>query len=60
MLLPWADGVTQSTHLFIGGVMGDLQEGDKYTGEPQALSLACVIAVMRLANVTLIQTQTLR
>lgn len=34
MLLPWADGVTRSTRLFIGGVMGDQQEGDKYTGEP--------------------------
>ena len=32
MLLPWADGVTRSTRLFIGGVMGDQQEGDKYTG----------------------------
>jgi hypothetical protein len=34
MLLPWADGVTRWTRLFIGGVMGDQQEGDKYTGEP--------------------------
>jgi hypothetical protein len=34
MLVPWADGVTRSTRLFIGGVMGDQQEGDKYTGEP--------------------------
>ena len=34
MILPWADGVTRSTRLFIGGVMGDQQEGDKYTGEP--------------------------
>ncbi len=34
MLLPWADGVTRSTRLFIGCVMGDQQEGDKYTGEP--------------------------
>ena len=34
MWLPWADGVTRSTRLFIGGVMGDQQEGDKYTGEP--------------------------
>ncbi len=34
MLLPLADGVTRSTRLFIGGVMGDQQEGDTYTGEP--------------------------
>jgi hypothetical protein len=34
ILLPWADGVTRSTRLFIAGVMGDQQEGDKYTGEP--------------------------
>ncbi len=34
ILLPWADGVTRSTRLFIGGVLGDQQEGDKYTGEP--------------------------
>ena len=32
--VPWADGVTRSTRLYIGGVMGDQQEGDKYTGEP--------------------------
>jgi hypothetical protein len=48
VLLPWADGVSRSTRLFIGGVLGDQQEGDKYTGE-----LVCVIAVLRLANVTL-------
>ena len=34
VLLPWADGITRSTRLYIGGVMGDQQEGDKYTGEP--------------------------
>ena len=34
IMLPWADGVTRSTRLFIGGVLGDQQEGDKYTGEP--------------------------
>ena len=33
MFLPWADGTTRSTRLFIGGVLGDQQEGDKYTGE---------------------------
>ena len=32
--IPWADGQTRWTRLFIGGVMGDQQEGDKYTGEP--------------------------
>jgi hypothetical protein len=34
ILLPWADGVNRLTRLFIGGVLGDQQEGDKYTGEP--------------------------
>jgi hypothetical protein len=34
ILLPWADGVSRLTRLFIGGVLGDQQEGDKYTGEP--------------------------
>ena len=34
ILLPWADGVTRSNRLFIGGVLVDQQEGDKYTGEP--------------------------
>ena len=32
--IPWADGQTRWTRLFIGGVMGDQQEGDRYTGEP--------------------------
>ena len=31
---PWAEGVTRMPRLFIGGVMGDRQEGDKYTGKP--------------------------
>jgi hypothetical protein len=30
IFLPWADGFTPLTRLFIGGVMGDQQEGDKY------------------------------
>ena len=34
ILIPWADGKTRWTRLFIGGVLGDQQEGDKYTGEP--------------------------
>ncbi len=34
IFLPWADGFTRLTRLFICGVMGDQQEGDKYTGEP--------------------------
>jgi len=34
ILLPWADGVDRLTRIFIGGVMGDQQEGDKFTGEP--------------------------
>ena len=34
ILIPWADGKTSLTRLFIGGVLGDQQEGDKYTGEP--------------------------
>ena len=34
ILIPWADGETRWTRLFIGGVLGDQQEGDKYTGEP--------------------------
>ena len=34
ILIPWADGKTRWTRLFIGGVLGDQQEDDKYTGEP--------------------------
>ncbi len=34
ILLPWADGVIRLNRIFIGGVLGDQQEGDKYTGEP--------------------------
>ncbi len=41
MILSWADGVTRSTRLFIGGVMGDQEEGDKYTGE-QCLCHRCL------------------
>ncbi len=33
ILSPWADGKTRWTRLFIGGVLGDQQEADKYTGE---------------------------
>ncbi len=32
--IPWADGHTRWTRLFIGGVMEDQQEGDRYTVEP--------------------------
>jgi hypothetical protein len=42
--IPWADGQTRCTCLFIGGVLGDQQEGDRYTG-----SRVCVIAVLHLA-----------
>jgi hypothetical protein len=34
MNIPWADGKNRWTRLFIGGVMGDQQEADRYTGEP--------------------------
>ncbi len=34
ILLPWADRANRLTRLFIGGVLGNQQEGDKYTGEP--------------------------
>jgi hypothetical protein len=34
ILIAWADGQSRWTRLFIGGVLGDQQEGDKYTGEP--------------------------
>ena len=34
VLIAWADGQSRWTRCFIGGVMGDQQEGDKYTGEP--------------------------
>lgn len=32
--LPWADGASRQTRFFLGGVLGDQQEGDRYTGEP--------------------------
>ena len=35
-LVPWADGVSRMTRFFVGGFLGDQQEGDKYTGEPCA------------------------
>ena len=34
ILIAWADGQSRWTRFFIGGVMGDQQESDKYTGEP--------------------------
>ena len=34
MILPWGDGVLRSTRIFFGGLLGDQQEGDKYTAEP--------------------------
>ena len=32
--LTWADGVERSTRIFLGGLLGDQQEGDKFTAEP--------------------------
>ena len=37
--MPWADGVSRMTRFFVGGFLGDQQEGDKYTGEPCACHL---------------------
>ena len=34
MILTWADGVQRSSRIFLGGLLGDQQEGDKFTGEP--------------------------
>ena len=34
MILAWADGVQRSSRIFLGGLLGDQQEGDKFTGEP--------------------------
>jgi hypothetical protein len=34
--LLWADGVRRLTRMFLGGIMGDQQEADKYTCEPCA------------------------
>ena len=33
MILTWADGVQRSSRIFLGGLLGDQQEGDKFTGE---------------------------
>ena len=32
-VLPFADGVSRSVKIFVAGLLGDQQEGDKYTGE---------------------------
>ena len=32
-VLPFADGVSRSVQIFVAGLLGDQQEGDKYTGE---------------------------
>jgi len=34
MILTWADSVQRSSRIFLGGLLGDQQEGDKFTGEP--------------------------
>ena len=34
IMLPWGDGVQRLTNIFFGGLLGDQQEGDKYTAEP--------------------------
>ena len=34
VILTWADGVQRSSRIFLGGLLGDQQEGDKFTGEP--------------------------
>ena len=34
MILTWADGVERRSRIFLGGLLGDQQEGDKFTGEP--------------------------
>jgi hypothetical protein len=59
MLLPWADGVTRSTRLFIDGVMGDQQEGDKYTGEP-CLCHRCFAPRKRYLETTDFEVKTIR
>ena len=33
-LLTYADGDSRMTQIFVGGMLGDQQEGDKYTTEP--------------------------
>ena len=32
-VLPFADSVSRSTQIFVGGLLGHQREGDKYTGE---------------------------
>ena len=34
MILTWAYSVQRSSRIFLGGLLGDQQEGDKFTGEP--------------------------
>ena len=34
MVLPWADGVSRWTRFFLGGMLCDQQEGNRYTREP--------------------------
>ncbi len=34
MILTWADSVQRTSWIFLGGLLGDQQEGDKFTGEP--------------------------
>ena len=34
MILTWADCVQRSSRIFLGGLLGDRQEGDKFAGEP--------------------------
>lgn len=36
MILTWADGMKRSSRIFLGGLLGDQQEGDKFTGETVA------------------------
>ncbi len=50
VLLTWANGDICLTRLFIGCIMRDQQEGDKYSGG----GLVCVINVMQGVRVTLI------
>lgn len=33
IMLPWGDGAQRRTNIFFGGLLGDQQEGDKYTAE---------------------------
>jgi hypothetical protein len=34
MILTWADSVQRTSRIFLGGLLGDQQEGDTVTGEP--------------------------